>query len=608
MGGGSDRGSAFDRSVRGIAWSLVRFTVVTPPVVVVLGAVLRGRGVQAVPFAVSVGVALTPELLPLLVTTALAHGAVRLARRGTALVRRLPALHDLGSMDTLCVDKTGTLTLARPVLEDSPDPDALHWASVNAWWTLQLAEAPCPDALDEAVLDAGLPPEEYEGVDALPFDPVRRLSTAVVRLPSAPFNHRLVTKGAVDAVLPRCVLTDAERTRLAALADARAADGMRLLAVATAERPARSRAWGTADERGLTLVGFLAFADEVRPDAAAALRGLAASGVAVHVVTGDQPGAAAHACRALGLPDGPVVTGPELRGAADAAIAELAAGGAVFARCAPADKARIVGALRRSGRTVGHLGDGLNDVPALRAADVGIAPRGAADAPREAADVVLAGKDLAAVGEAVAAGRRSGAGIADYLRVTLSSNLGNVLAMLAAGVLVPFLPMLPAQVLVQNLCFDAAQSTFAFARPARADGGPRRLSRRRFLRFAWTFGCLNAAADLATFGVLALAAGVPAGDGDAVAFHSGWFTENLATQGLAMVLLRAGGGRPGGRRRDPVAWAAAVLAVLGVLAPFTPVGAGLGLAPLPVLYYPLLTAVLVLYAAALRRAARRADV
>ncbi len=278
-------------------------------------------------------------------------------------------------------------------------------------------------------------------------------------------------------------------------------------------------------------------------------------------------------------------------------------GATVVARCTPEDKARIVAGLRAAGHTVGFLGDGINDIPALRAADVGIAPRTAVDLARETADVVLAEKDLGAIGHAVTAGRHSSANIATYLRVTLSSNLGNVIAMLSAGLLLPFLPMLPAQVLAQNLCFDAAQLAFAHDRPgATALRRPTVLRPRAFLRFITGFGVLNAIADLATFGVLAIALRGPDALDDEAVFHSAWFTENLLTQALVMFLLRGGG-----RRRGPIGRAAAALAAVGVLLPPSPLGAVLGMTGLPPACLLLLAVVLGLYALALRAVRARHD-
>jgi Mg2+-importing ATPase len=481
---------------------------------------------------------------------------------------------------------------------------------VNAWWTLQLADLPVPDALDEALLDAADEDDlmAYEGTAAVPFDPVRRLSTAVVRTPGRLGSHTLVVKGAPEAVLERCALPDGERERLLALAAHHADGGLRVLAVATAERPARLREYTPADERGLTLRGFVTLRDALAPTAAAALKALADRGVTVRILTGDHPETAARACRDLGIPVAPdgVLTAGHLDGLDDSALADILGRTTVFARCTPEHKVRIAAALRRGGHTVGFLGDGVNDLPALRAADVGVAPRDAVAVVREGADVVLAAKDLTAIDHAITAGRHSGGNIATYLRVTLSSNLGNVIAMLAAGLLLPFLPMLPAQVLAQNLCFDAAQLAFAHARPHPALlRRPAALHPRALLRFIVGFGVLNAVADLATFGVLALALHGSDALDDRAVFHSGWFTENLLTQALVMFLLRTGRRTAEGRTPGPVGRAAAALTAVGLVLPVSPLGTLLGLTPLPVLYYLLLGAVLALYAVGLLAARRR---
>ncbi|MEU8695865.1 magnesium-translocating P-type ATPase [Streptomyces sp. NPDC048665] len=613
---GRREASAFDRSVYGISWILIRFMLLTPPLVLMANAALRDRGLETLPFAVAVAVGLTPEMLPVVVTTCLARGASLLARTHGVIVKRLPALHDLGAVDVLCLDKTGTLTQDRPVVErgldaaGADDPEVVRWAAVNAWWTLQLAELPEPDALDEAVLDAADEDDlmAYDGLAALPFDPVRRLATAVVRTPGRLGSHTLVVKGAVEAVLERCALEPAEADRLADLADRAARDGLRVLAVATAERPARLRDYTPADERGLDFRGFVTLRDALAPTAAPALAALAARGVTIKILTGDHPGTAARACRDLGIELGPdqVVIADRTDALTDAELAELARRTTVFARCTPEHKARISAALRTGGHTVGFLGDGVNDVSALWAADVGIAPRDATDVAREGADVVLAEKDLTAVDHAISAGRHSGGNIATYLRITLSSNVGNVIAMLAAGLLLPFLPMLPAQVLVQNLCFDTVQLAFAYDRPHPALlRRPATLDPRALLRFITGFGVLNAAADLATFVVLALALHGSGPAEDEAVFHSGWFTENLITQSLVMLLLRTGRRLFEDRPPGPVGWTAAALAVIGLVLPPSPLGPLLGLTTLPLEYYLLLTIVLALYAAGLVLARKR---
>ncbi|MEV4500483.1 HAD-IC family P-type ATPase [Streptomyces klenkii] len=649
----------FDRSVNGIAWTLVRFMLLTAPLVLVASALLRGRGLETLPFAVAVAVGLTPEMLPVVVTTALARGAALLARGGEVIVRRLPALHDLGAVDVLCVDKTGTLTQDRPVFdravdaEGRDDPAVLHWAAVAALWTLHLAELPAPDALDEALLDAdeerGRGADGVEGVAALPCGPGRRVASALVRVPGGyepgsgygpdgpepvlPGNVRtltggrgpagtyvLVVKGAAEDVLERCTrvadgtgspgagrtIGPADRARLAARADALAESGLRVLAVAVAERPASTGPYAPEDERELTLAGFVGLRDALAPTAAEALTVLAGRGVTVKVLTGDHPGTAARACRELGLDPGKPLTAARIDAAGDAELALLAARTTVFARCAPEHKARVVRALRTAGRTTGFLGDGVNDLAALHAADVGICPRDGVPVAREAADVVLASKDLTALGRAVVTGRRSTGHIAAYLRITLSSNLGNVIAMLTAGLLLPFLPMLPAQVLVQNLCFDAAQLSLAYDRPAATvHERPVVLRPRALFRFMTAFGLINAAADLATFAVLALTLRSAGSTGGQAAFHAGWFTENLLTQALVMLLLRAGRDAAERRAPLPVRLATTGLAVVGLLLPLSPLGPPLGMTPLPPLYYALMTVVLTLYGTALAVARAR---
>ncbi|MET7981853.1 magnesium-translocating P-type ATPase [Streptomyces sp. NPDC005281] len=610
------RESAFDRSVHGISWILIRFMLLTPPLVLMANAALRGRGLETLPFAVAVAVGLTPEMLPVLVTLCLARGAALLARAHGVIVRRLPALHDVGAIDVLCLDKTGTLTKDSPVAERAlgpdgrDDPEVLHWAAVNAWWSLQLGDLPQPDALDESILDAVDEDEltAYDGVAAVPFAPDRRLATVVVRTPGRLGTHTLAVKGDVPSVLERCALTDDERQRLLALAARQADTGARVLAVATAERSARGRDYTPSDARGLTFRGVITLRDALDPTAADALKVLTDRGVAVKVLTGDHPGTAVRVCRDLGVPvaEDTVLTAEDVDGLTDTELAEAVGRTTLFARCAPEHKARVTEALRRAGHTVGFLGDGVNDLPALRAADVGIAPRDAADVARDAADVVLAEKDLTAVAHAVDAGRHAGGNIATYLRITLSSNLGNVLAMLFAGLLLPFLPMLPAQVLTQNLCFDAAQLAFAHDRPhPRVLDRPTVLDPRGLLRFITGFGVLNAVADLATFGILALALHGPGTGDDEAVFHSGWFTENLLTQAAVMVMLSVGRRAARSRRPSPVAWAAITLSAVGLVLPASPLGPMLGLTALPAVYYPLLGGVLLLYATGLVAARTR---
>jgi Mg2+-importing ATPase len=385
------------------------------------------------------------------------------------------------------------------------------------------------------------------------------------------------------------VLHARRRRQAERLAARYAARGLRVIAVAAAARPARRTAYRPADESGLTLLGLVGLREAAEPSAGAAVAALAAQGVAVKIVTGDHPATAARACRDLGVLPGAVVCGDRIDALDEAALTELARRTTVFARATPAHKARIVHALRTAGLTVGFLGDGSNDVPALGAADIGICPPTAIAVARRTADVVLSAPDLTALGGNLHTARRALANIGNYLRITLASNLGNVFSMLVAGALLPFLPMLPSQVLVQNLCFDVAQLALAFDRPYR-EGAPRpdRVSARQLIRYALLFGLLNTAADLVTFAVLGHLTGGLTAPGSGAVFRTGWLTENLLTQAVTIHLLRA----PRRDRRTAAPWSVRMstlgLAGVGLLLPFTALAAPLGLRPPPPAFYPLL--------------------
>ncbi|MFG2071976.1 magnesium-translocating P-type ATPase [Nonomuraea maritima] len=585
------RPSAFDHAVHGISWILIRLMLIIPPIALVADALVQGKALEALPFAVAVAVGLTPEMLPVVVTMALARGSTVLARDGV-IVKRLSALHDVGAVDVLCMDKTGTLTQDRPVVSGSvgpdgrADPEALRWAALNSFWTLHLTDPPTPDPMDEAVLGSAPDLGDAEGLQAMPFDPVRRISCALVRTDG---RHVVVVKGAAEAVLERCAMSPWQRARAGEVASALAEAGARVLAVATAECSFPHR---LGEEDDLVLTGFVTVIDELSPEAADALAVLAGRGISLKVLTGDSPATAARVCRELGM---------KVEAVADAASLTPQAldRATVIARCLPEDKARVVTMLRAAGHTVGFLGDGVNDRPAMRVADVGICPRDAVDVTREAADIVLAAEDLSAIDRAVVVGRRSTGNIMTYLRIALSSNVGNVIAMLAAGVALPFLPMLPVQVLVQNLCFDAAQLAFAFDR---ADPAvlrrPLVLRPGGILRFILGFGVMNAVADLVTFAVLTWVVGVEGEPG----FHSGWFVENMLTQAVIMLLLR-----PTTRVSRPLGFAAGALAAVGLLLPLSPLAGAFGLVALPAQSYAWLLLVSFVYGATLVAVSRRRD-
>ncbi|MEY9870986.1 Mg2+-importing ATPase [Streptacidiphilus sp. MAP12-33] len=622
----SGRATVFDGAARSVARLLLAGTVFSAVAAVGVEVAVNGGGWPLLPYAAAVAVGLTPEMLALVVTTVLARAARRLRGAGVA-VRRLSAVHDLGSLDVLCADKTGTLTRDRLRLVTAVDaegderPEVAHWAALASLMAMDLGDPPLLDAVDEALLDQAFAddPEfgaRTTGLAVVPFDPVQRLAGAVVREPGRLGCRTVIVKGAVEEVLARCSherlgaetgetgeapLDDRRRERVVALADARAEAGLRVLAVAVRDLPARGGdVPGVLPRSGLTLLGLVGLEEEAEPGALRALADLAADGVVVKIVTGDRPGSALRACRAAGLAPGVPLLGREVDVMDEEALRRAAGSTTVFALASPAHKARIVRALRASGHRVGFLGDGANDLPALHAADVSLSVPQALEAPRSRSDLVLTAAGPAGLGEAVRAARNALANMSTYVRITVASNLGNVLSMLVAGLWLPFLPMLPSQVLVQNLCFDAAQLSLAFDRPTTPGGTrPAVLDGRGLARFVVVFGVVNTFADLLVFAVLhRLGHGWNAPRAQLL-FHSGWFTENLVTQALTVHVLRTAAGGVRAPAAWPVRWANLGLVAVGVLLPLSPLGEPLGLGALPFAFYPLLGAVLVVYGAAL---------
>jgi P-type Mg2+ transporter len=617
--------SCFDRGVKDVTWTLIHFMLVSVGLVMAVTALAGGKTTEAFLFVVSVAVGLTPEMMPVVVNAALARGAQVMARLGV-IVKRLPAIHNLGAMDILCTDKTGTLTEGTMGLDFSvdphghPDPAVLRLACLNAYWSADATGGAVTDCMDEALLkwaaeDGSAAGEDLAGdltgAGLIPFDHARRRVSVVLRRGARPAAHLMITKGAPADVLARCSrvrspggaipLGPREHARLTRVADAHAAAGVRLLAVASAEVTPRWNPYRPADETGLALAGFVGFRDQPRASARPALGQLAANGVAVKVITGDHPLVAARACREAGLDPGEVLLGEEADQLTDEALARAAARTVLFARVRPEQKARIVRALRASGAAVGYLGDGANDVLPLREADVGISVESAVDSVRESADIILAGKDLTALSEAVGHGRRTFGNIIKYIKITVSSNAGNVGSMLAAGAFLPFLPMLPLQVLVQNLCFDASQLTLAFDHVGEPSlHRPRTFDRRDIARFVICFGLVNMLADLVTFAILSRLGMPHEGAPGRAAFRGAWFTENLVTQALAVLVLRARAGTPlRNRPAWPVLLGAAAAALVGVCLPLSPLASFLGMHAPPPVFAPLLAAVAGGYWAAL---------
>lgn len=609
--------SSFDHGVRRVGWTLVRFMLVMVPIVLVVNGTVTGNWAQAAMFAVAVAVGLTPEMLPVIVTTNLARGAAALSHR-KVIVKRLNAIQDLAAMDVLCVDKTGTLTQDRVAFAHSidaggrPDGEAAEYAYLTVHF-----QADRRDRLDEAILAQLAEPDDdlvtgalFTKVDELGFDHARRRATTVVHRAGA---HIMITKGDPDEILPRCgharragevaELTDAARAEVTDLVRAHTEHGMRLLAVAARERPARPGRYTEDDETGLILVGFIGFADPVRDGASEAVRTLSRRGITVKILTGDNRHAAARVAEQVGVPVGDVVLGSDVERADDADLRVLTERTTVFAKLTPAHKARIVAALRAQGRVVGFIGDGVNDVTALRAADVGIAPDTATDAAKNAADLVMLERDLGVLARGVVEGRRTLGNTLKYVNITAASNFGNVLTVLAASAFLPFLPILPIQLVVANLLYDLAQLALAWDRVDEEYlSAPRRWDARGLTRFMLVFGPLSSVFDLSTFAVLWWVFGAGA---DPLLFQTGWFAESLLSQLLVMLVLRSRTGFAQGARPTRVVVAAAAGAGLtGLLLPLSPLAGPLRLHQLPGGYLLWLVLVLMAYAVAAQLAKR----
>ena len=611
--------TSFESGMKRVSWTLIRFMAVSLGLMLAVTRVAGGPRAGTVLFLVSIAVGLTPEMMPVVITSALSRGARAMARRGV-IVKRLPAIHNLGAMDLLCTDKTGTLTGDDPALDFTVDPDghpgpgALRLAALNSYWCVEGAGGPVCTPLDEALLKhaagAGLlPGDDLTAVAVAPFDPALRCATVVLRPGSPgtvgrPGAELVITKGAPADVLDRCSQVQAsagprplgprERARLIGLAGRYASGGARVLAVASAERGARPGRYQPGAEAGLTFAGFVGFRDPPKPTAAEALCQLAACGIGLKVITGDHPLLAARVCREAGISPGTVVDGADIDLLADDALAGVAAAGTVFARVTPDQKARLVRALRAAGHTVGYLGDGVNDAAALRESDVGICVESAADPARESAEIILARKDLTSLSDAVVQSRLAFGNIIKYLKITISANVGNVASMLAATIVLPFLPMLPVQVLIQNMCFDLSQLTIVFDRVEEPSlSSPRTFDQRDLARFAVCFGLVNTLADLATFLVLRHLGGGHDGPAAQAAFRAGWFTENLLSQAITVLVLRSRSGPAACRRPPwPVLAGLAGLAITGLFLPLSPLAAAIAMHAPPAGFFPLLAAVL----------------
>ncbi|MCC6790289.1 MAG: magnesium-translocating P-type ATPase, partial [Thermomicrobiales bacterium] len=581
--GKREQPTGFERGITGFGFLLVRATVVLVVAIFLVNLLLHRPFVDSLLFSLALAVGLTPQLLPAIVTISLAAGARRMAGE-EVVVKRLNAIEDIGGMTLLYTDKTGTITEGTVSLAAALDAqgDASEPVQRLAWLNARFQRGyanPLDTAIiaDRAFDDAGIEP-----LDEVPYDFARKRLSVLVRERGV---STLVTKGAFEPLLATCA-TVATNRGVTELRDVRAAidaqfarlsgEGYRVLGIAT-KSMGDATACRVEDECAMTFAGFLAFADPAKEGAADAIAELAGLGIAVRMITGDNRLAAAHAGVAVGLDATTVLTGSEVHALADADLVTAVAGVSIFAEIEPVQKERIVRALRDSGSVVGYLGDGINDAAALHEADVGISVDTAVDVAKQAADIVLLNKHLAVVADGVRLGRQTFANTLKYVNVTTSANFGNMLSMAVAAAFLPFLPMLPRQILLLNFLSDIPGTTISGDRvdPEQVEQ-PQRWDIARIRTFMLVFGSISSLFDITTFAVLRV--GFDAG---AELFRSGWFVESVMTELAVMLVLRTR--RPFMRSRPGRALLASsiVIALVTVGLPFSPLAATLGLRDIP---------------------------
>ena len=614
--------TAFDRGIARFTWLMLRFMAVMVPLVFVINGLTKGNWVQAFFFAVAVAVGLTPEMLPMIVTVCLSKGAVAMGRK-KVIVKRINAIQNLGAMDVFCTDKTGTLTMDRVILERHcnimlrEDEGVLALAYLNSHFQTGLK-----NVLDRAILahtgtaaHAVIP--DYAKVDEIPFDFQRRIMSVVVRIPEG--RDRIISKGAPESIFPKCrsavldgVLVPMDHQHIEDLKkehEQLSADGFRVLAIATKDVEPRGQTagdatpYGKADECDMILQGYVAFLDPPKETATVAIGALQRHGVAVKVLTGDNDLVARKICKDVGISTEFTLLGDDVEKMSDAELAVAAEKTALFARVSPAHKQRIIRSLQARKHIVGFMGDGINDAPALHVADVGISVDTAVDIAKESADIILLEKSLLVLDQGVLEGRKVFSNIVKYVRMGASSNFGNMFSVLGASVFVPFLPMLPVQILANNLLYDVGQAAIPTdAVDAEQITLPRRWDISELTRFVLFIGPCSSIFDYTTYLMMLYVFGcwdvstAQAAAHSAGLFQAGWFVESLLTQTLIIHVIRTNKiPLLQSRSSWPVAMMSLCIMAIGIAIPFSPVGRYLGFAELPSLYWPLLVATLLCY-------------
>lgn len=612
--------TSFDKGVNKVSWLLIRFMLVMVPLVFLVNGFTKGNWFEALLFGISVAVGLTPEMLPMIVTANLAKGAKNMSKR-KVIVKRLNAIQNIGAMDILCTDKTGTLTIDKIVLEKhlnvfgDEDDEVMKWAYLNSFHQTGLKNLLDIAVLEHAEIHSCVKADEhFKKIDEIPFDFQRRRMSVILEEKNG--KHLLICKGAVEEMLELCshafdpgedkqlhikndriVPMDAAM-RKTVLDTSRKLneEGLRVLLIAIKEDDKRPLTYSVADESNMVLTGFIGFLDPAKPSAKPAIEGLHKLGVKIKVLTGDNEIVTGKICRDVGIPVQNILLGNDIENLDDHELAAQLEKTSILAKLSPIQKARVVKLLQAKGHTVGFMGDGINDAAALRDADVGISVDTAVDIAKESADIILLEKDLMVLRKGVIYGRRTFGNIIKYIKMTASSNYGNMFSMLGASAFLPFLPMLPIQLLVQNLLYDLSQTSIPWdSMDEDFIEMPQKWDARGISKFMLYIGPISSVFDYATFFVMYFffKANSPAHQS---LFQSGWFIEGLLSQTLIVHMIRT--------RKIPFiqSWAAtpvvaltSLIMIIGIALPFSPLAPALKLTPLPLGYFPWLIGILLSY-------------
>ncbi len=612
--------TSFDKGVNKVSYLLIKFMLVMVPLIFIINGVVKGDWMQALLFAIAVAVGLTPEMLPMIVTANLAKGAINMSKR-KVIVKRLNAIQNIGAMDVLCTDKTGTLTMDKIVLErhlnilGDDDEEVLKWAYLNSFHQTGLKNLLDVAVLDHVDLHDYLKVDEYFlKVDEIPFDFQRRRMSVILKQRNG--RHLLICKGAVEEMLNLCthafdpgedkqlhIETDkiiamdaAVRKTILNTSKKLNEEGLRVLLVAIKEFDDRALTYSIEDEKDMTLTGFIGFLDPAKPSAKTAIEALQKLGVRIKVLTGDNEIVTKKICRDVGIDFNKILLGKDLENMSDELLQHQIEDVSIFAKLSPIQKSRVVKLLQAKGHTVGFMGDGINDAAALREADVGISVDTAVDIAKESADIILLEKDLMVLRKGVIYGRRTFGNIIKYIKMTASSNFGNMFSMLGASAFLPFLPMLPVQILVQNLLYDVSQTSIPWDRMDEDFlETPKKWDASGITKFMLYIGPISSIFDYATFFVMFYFFKANSSEHQSL-FQSGWFIEGLLSQTLIVHMIRT--------RKIPFiqSWATApvvaltsIIMLIGIAIPFSPFAAAIKLQTLPLSYFPWLIAILTSY-------------